>query len=263
MEMRFAILALALLVPSAAQAARRTPALKRTTSREGMAVIPRGSYRPLYAKNAAEMSIGAFALDREPVTRKEFLEFVRANPQWRRSSISATVASNNYLIEWAGDLSAGNETDLRRPVTSVSRNAALAYCKAAGKRLPTVDEWEYAAAASESQPNATRDRGFISRLIGYYTSRSAPKPQVIGRGFRNFYGVRDMHELVWEWTSDPALEHRMHEHGKHMYCASSAIGAADPSNYPAFMRYAVRSGLDSRTTLRSLGFRCAVNLQLT
>lgn len=45
-----------------------------------------------------------------------------------------------------------------------------------------------------------------------------------------------------------------------MSCASSAIGAADPSNYPAFMRAAVRAGLDRQSTMTTLGFRCAVTL---
>jgi formylglycine-generating enzyme required for sulfatase activity len=72
------------------------------------------------------------------------------------------------------------------------------------------------------------------------------------------YGIRDLHELTWDWTIDPA-EHAGHNHERHMSCASSAIGAVDPSNYPAFMRYAVRSGLNDRSTLKTLGFRCAAS----
>jgi hypothetical protein len=40
-------------------------------------------------------------------------------------------------------------------------------------------------------------------------------------------------------------------------CASAALGAADPTDYPAFLRAAVRAGLTPRTTLGALGFRCA------
>jgi len=254
-------LALALMAPSPAYGVgRATAAARARAPSAGMAVIPRGTYVPLYATKGARVAVGRFALDREPVTRGEFLEFARFNPQWRRSAVPASLAERGYLADWAGDLSAGNTTDLRRPVTSVSRNVALAYCSALGKRLPTADEWEYAAAASETRANALRDHGFITRLIGFYTSRSAARPPVIGYGFRNVYGVRDLHELTWEWTADPAIEHGKSTHEHHMFCASSAIGAADPSNYPAFMRYAVRSGLDSRTTLRTLGFRCAADL---
>lgn len=226
----------------------------------GMSVIPGGSFEPLYAtKHAERTSVNRFALDREPVTRGEYLNFVKSHPQWRRSSVPRTAADNGYLIDWASDLSAGDSRQLQRPVTSVSRKAALAYCSAKGKRLPTVEEWEYAAAASAAKKNATRDRAFIAKLVGYYTSRSTGRSATVGKGSRNVYGVSDMHELIWELTADPAV-HDMSGHEHHMFCASSAIGAADPSNYPAFMRYAIRSGIKSQTTLNTLGFRCAADV---
>ncbi len=221
----------------------------------GMAVIPQGSFAPLYAtKGAGRVSVSSFALDTEPVTRGDFLQFVRTNPEWRRSAVPSARSDRGYLSDWTSDLSAGNVTDLARPVTNVSRYAAIAYCESKGKRLPTTKEWEYAAAASETSRDAARDKRFIARLIGYYRARSGVRPDVVGKSAKNVYGVRDLHELAWEWTADP-MQHGDHEH--HMFCASAAIGAADPSNYPAFMRYAVRSGLTDRTTLRTLGFRCA------
>ncbi|HZJ01537.1 MAG TPA: formylglycine-generating enzyme family protein [Gemmatimonadaceae bacterium] len=222
----------------------------------GMSVIPHGSFAPLYAtKNAERVSVSSFALDTEPATRGDFLQFVRRNPEWRRSAVKSSVADRGYLSDWRGDFSPGAAADLARPVTSISRNAAMAYCASKGKRLPTTEEWEYVAAASETRRDAVRDRKFIARLIGYYRARSGVRPGVVGKSAKNVYGVRDLHELAWEWTADPIDHHGNHEH--HMFCASSAIGAADPSNYPAFMRYAVRSGLTDRTTLRTLGFRCA------
>ena len=228
----------------------------------GMAVLPQGTYSPLYAVRSAErVAVRRFALDREPVTRGEFLQFVGRNPEWRRSAVERDRADKGYLADWSSDLSAGDATDLERPVTSISRNAALAFCEAKGKRLPTQGEWEYAAAASASKRDAVRDRGFISRLLEHYTRRNSTRVPVVGKSPANVYGVRDMHELVWEWTADPHAEHAAHgDHGNHMYCASSAIGAVDPSNYPAFMRYAMRSGLNDRTTLKTLGFRCAGSL---
>jgi formylglycine-generating enzyme required for sulfatase activity len=223
----------------------------------GMAVIPQGTYSPLYATKGAErVAVRGFALDRAPVTRGEFLEFVRRNPQWRRSAVKRTAADNGYLADWAGDLEAGNASDLRTPVTGVSRNAALAYCSTKGKRLPTSNEWEYAAAASETTRDAARDRNFISRLVGFYRNRASGRSQAVGKSAPNVYGIRDMHELVWELTADPMhAGHSRHEHD--MSCAGAAMGALDPSNYAAFMRYAVRSGLNDRTTMKTLGFRCA------
>jgi formylglycine-generating enzyme required for sulfatase activity len=220
----------------------------------GMAVIPSGTFTPLYAvKGAERVAVSRFALDREPVTRGDFLDFVRTHPEWRKSKVNHP----GYLADWSTDLSQGEQKDLRRPVTSVSRVAAAAYCEWKGKRLPTATEWEYAAAASETQRDASRDRNFLSRLIAYYGKRSASASLAVGSSPSNVYGVRDMHELVWELTANPL--HASHSHHD-MSCAGAAMGAADPSNYAAFMRYAVRSGITDRTTMKTLGFRCAGSL---
>src|SRR5690348_9618524 len=115
----------------------------------GMALIPAGSYRPLFAATHARAQVAQFAIDREPVTRADFLRFVRANPAWRKSAIKPEFADGSYLNDWAADLDAGGVAALDEPVRNVSWFAARAYCAAQGKRLPTTDEWEYVAAADE------------------------------------------------------------------------------------------------------------------
>lgn len=258
-------LLLPLLIATAPSAKARASAKPSAT----MARIPPGSYQPLYgAIGGAPVVVGSFWLDREPVTRGEYLEFVKANPAWRRGSVRPLFAGKGYLSAWQGDLDAGSATDLRRPVTEVSWFAAKAYCESQGKRLPTVDEWEYAASASETRTRVARDAGFIRRILALYAAR--PNNGVlppVGSGFRNAYGVRDMHGLAWEWTldfndvmvSDDSRASGSAAGGKDhkLFCASAAIGASDPSNYPAFMRYAFRAGLTGRSTARTLGFRCA------
>ena len=259
------LLPLMIATASPAKLSPRPPA--RVTA--SMARIPAGSYQPLYgAIGGAPVAVGSFWLDREPVTRGEYLAFVEKNPAWRRSAIRPLFAGRSYLSMWHGDLDAGNETDLRRPVTEVSWFAAKAYCESKGQRLPTVDEWEYAASASETRAGVARDAGFIRRILALYAVRSnnGVLPP-IGSGFRNVYGVRDMHGLAWEWTldfNDVMVSDDSRESGSsagsrdhHLFCASAAIGASDPTNYPAFMRYAFRAGLTGRSTARTLGFRCA------
>lgn len=254
------------LLVATAPAARGWASAKPSAT---MARIPAGSYQPLYgATGGAPVVVGSFWLDREPVTRGEYLEFVTTDPAWRRGAVRLLFAGQGYLSAWPGALDAGSPTDLRRPVTEVSWFAAKAYCRSQGKRLPTVDEWEYAASASETRTSVARDAGFIRRILALYAAR--PNNGVlppVGSGFRNAYGVRDMHGLAWEWTldfndvmvSDDSRESGSAAGGKDhtLFCASAAIGASDPSNYPAFMRYAFRAGLTGRSTARTLGFRCA------
>jgi formylglycine-generating enzyme required for sulfatase activity len=245
-----------------------TPAVKAAptvvANAAAMVRLPAGAYRPLYGRPTDPATrVAGFRLDRDPVTRGEFLAFVRANPEWRRGAVKPLFADRaHYLAGWRGDLDAGDATDLRRPVTGVSWFAARAYCSAQGKRLPTVAEWEYAAAASATAADAARDPRVVSALLATYTSRPKPAPPVETAAV-NAHGVRGMHDLVWEWVDDfnsvlvsddsRGVGGRDHD----LFCASAAIGATDPDNFPAFLRYAVRAGSTARTSLESLGFRCA------
>jgi formylglycine-generating enzyme len=242
----------------------------RTASRAAnrMATVPAGRFRPLYAAPRAErVAVAAFSLDRDQVTTGEFLAFVVRHPEWRRDRVRRVFADANYLADWTTPTDAGSPEARRRPVTQVSWFAARAYCASLGKRLPTVDEWEYVAAASEHTTDARGDAAFRSRLLALYAglgrqSRSGP--------FTNVYGVRAMHGVVWEWTLDfnsVVLDDDSRATGsgadgrdRHLYCASASIGATDPSDYPAFLRQAVRAGLGARSSTSTVGFRCAAGV---
>ena len=245
--------------------ATANPAAAETAVPPDMARIPAGRYVPLFMNGRTTVEVRAFALDRRAVTRAEYLAFVRAHPRWQRGRVPAAFAERGYLGGWPGPLAVGTETDGRRPVTEVSWFAARAYCAARGARLPTTDEWEYAALASEWSRDASRDAAFVTRLLQLYRT-PRPLPPTVGSGFRNAYGVWDLHGLVWEWVLDfnsllvsddlRATAGRDHP----LFCAAGVVGATDPGNYPAFLRYGFRAALEGRTTVGSLGFRCAQDL---
>ena len=238
-----------------------------------MAAIPAGRYLPLYATGKSGTQVAAFRIDAMPVTRAEFLAFVSEHAQWRRSGVdTARAQRGSYLRSWVGDLDAGNSNDMLRPVTDVSWYAANAYCRAVGKRLPSLAEWEYVAAASATQRDASADPRQVQQQLAMYTTRPAIPLPLTGAA-RNVYGVSGLHDRVWEWVSDAnsaiaSANHAEHlKQGAHatgtasehdMSCAGSALGAADPRNYPAFLRYALRSTLTPTSAMQSLGFRCAM-----
>ena len=183
-----------------------------------MVNVPAGTLRPLYG---AAVKVAAFEIDRDPVTREEYAG---------RKSPGTRVANP------------------RAPMTEISWSEARAFCLARGARLPSLAEWEYVARV---EPEAFTD------VVTAYMSRSTNAR--VERGTINRFGVRGLHNLVWEWVGDPnARIVSMHEHGAHdLSCAGAALGAADPRDYPAFLRSAFRSGLTESTRLPTLGFRCA------
>lgn len=222
--------------------------------------VKKGSFVPLYGgKDGSEVHVEPFSIDRMPVTNREFLEFVRKHPEWRRSQIKRIFAEDSYLEDWKSDLAVPPER-AESPVTHVSWFAAKAYCKSKNMRLPLLNEWEMVAMASKDKPDARQDPEFTkSILAGYETPKTYLKK--VKRSAPNFYGVYDLHGLVWEWVNDfnsviISGESR-NDSDDGLFCAAGSVGASDLVNYAAFMRYAFRASLKANYTLKNLGFRCA------
>ncbi len=251
---------LALLHPLSAAPPTNAPA--------GMARVPAGVYRPFIRSEseAKEVPVQAFALDRHPVTNAEFLDFVRAHPRWRRSQVKRLFADANYLQHWASDLELGAAAATNAPVTRLSWFAAKAFAKWQGKRLPTTAEWELAAAASPSRPDGENDPEFRKQQGAWHSTPSPERLPSVGTGRANYFGVHDLHGLVWEWVADfnttmvtgDARGDRSLE--RQLFCGSGAQGAKDVTNYAAFLRFGFRSSLKADYTVPNLGFRCAKDL---
>lgn len=234
-----------------------------------MVKLPSGSYTPLYKDDSDRevIDVNAFYIDTYPVTNTEFREFVKQHPEWQKEKIKGIFADGNYLSHWQENLDFIPEMT-NSPVTGVSWFAAKKYCETQGKRLPTIEEWEYVAAASDEKPNAVNDDAFYQQLLDWY---SKPNPRIhpnVSAGFRNFYGVYGMHGSVWEWVLDfnsvlLVGESRANAGiDRDLFCAGGTLGAKDTKNYIAFLRYAFRSSLKANYTTSNLGFRCAKDVNI-
>jgi len=226
-----------------------------------------GRFRPLYAPSPTqkEVNVAPFSIDRDPVTNAEFLAFVKQFPKYRRDRISALFADSGYLAHWAGPTELGSEAKPEQPVVRISWFAANAFCEAVGKRLPTELEWEYVASASETSPDARRDAAWREKILSWYARPATDTLPVVGKSRPNYYGVRDLHGLVWEWVLDyNSLLVSSDSRGSGRddrvdFCGAGSIGSGDGGDYASFMRSAFRSSLRSDYTTQSLGFRCATS----
>ncbi len=225
-----------------------------------MAEIQGGRYRPLYLnKETPLISVKPFRLDKTPVTNAEFAQFLTQNPQWQRGRIDKRQAEGRYLSQWVknGNGYAPKAGDRNKPVVFVSWFAANAYCKAQGKRLPTIDEWEYAGQASPTQANGTGEKGYNQTILSWYENGSRKGLHDVGKDKANYWGVHDMHGLIWEWTDDFNSSQLNASTASDAFCGGGAASSTDPSNYAAFMRFGIRTSLQAPFVLHNLGFRCA------
>ena len=214
-----------------------------------MLLVPAGTYRSFFKRGgkALESPVPAFRLDRLPVSRREFADFVREQPAWQRSAVKRLFAEEAYLSDFASDTEPGPQAG--EPVTFVSWFAARAYCSCRGKRLPTLAEWERAAtsdAPSDREPSGAPPAKSRRLAFAMGGGERGPNEPVFGS--------------VWEWTEDfdgaPVTSRASDAADSNLFCGAG-VRAADASDYGGFLRYSFRSSLRAAYTLKNLGFRCA------
>jgi len=163
-------------------------------------------------KWAHPVTVTPFRIARAPVTNREFLEFVREGGYRRRDWWSAEGWERKQASMpryWKGG---GDEWLERRfldwvplepdlPVMHVDWHEANAYCRYAGRRLPTEAEWEIAASVAEAG---------VRRRYPWGNSNDGGRANLGGRGRApvdayasgdSYGGCRQMIGNVWEWTS--------------------------------------------------------------
>lgn len=224
-------------------------------------IVPKGKFTPLYGieKNQKDFEISSFSIDVFPVTAREFNAFLSKNPEWKKENISDLLSDSNYLSV----ISAHPKS----AITRVSWFAANAFCEAQNGRLPTTLEWEYVAAASQKSPNALTDSEYVQKILNWYAHPAKANEQFItGKGSANYYGLFDMHGLIWEWTSDfnsviiNSDNRNDGDKNAVLTCGAGAMGASTKEDYAGFIRYSLRNSLRANYSLNNLGFRCAYDL---
>lgn len=230
----------------------------------GPAEIPAGRHRLQFGMpdGADDVPVGAFRIDRRLVTNAQFHAFVSGAPAWAQAAPPPLFAEARYLSHWHQGAPPPGYEDA--PVVFVSWFAARAYCRSRGGRLPTTLEWEYVAAADERRPEAAREGAFAQRILAWYARpfrmEDLLRPEAAPP---NLWGVRQLHQYVWEWTEDfnaLFLTGDNRQDGDSLpglFCGAGSAAGASREDYAAFMRFALRGSLEGKFTLGNLGFRCA------
>lgn len=227
--------------------------------------IPGGEFATVLPPAAAvkTTNVRAFRLERALVSNADFARYVRKTPEWRRDRVAKLFADEGYLKHWSSPDSPGEDI-ARQPVTQVSWFAASAYCEAQGKRLPRWYEWEFAAAASDKAADARADPAWRQRILDWYSKSASGGLPDAGVSAPNYYGVRDLHGVAWEWVEDAggmlvSDDGREQGDGSGRFCGVGAASFEQKENYAMLMRIAMLSSMKASYTSGSMSFRCAAD----
>lgn len=172
---------------------------KEITGKDGasMVLVPEGEF--LYGYKKDRRSLPAFYMDLYEVTTGRYAAFLQATGAGKEP-------------KYWGDVRPVSDGEL--PVAGVEWEDADAYCRWAGKRLPTDQEWEKAARgtdgrtypwgnASPSPSLANYENGFCGPFCNVYAEKL--KPVNSYKGGRSPYGIYNMAGNVWEWVEEKVI----------------------------------------------------------
>ncbi len=226
-----------------------------------MVEIPEGPFTMGYEQGnpdeapAHPVYLKAYFFDLNEVTQSAYDRFV-----------NMTKRSTPKVPVFEEDISKLMDPDF--PVVGVGWNDAFAYCRWAGKRLPTEAEWEKAARGEGRRlyPWGNEFSRTFSNIDGEDDGSRYLAPVGSYEGGRSPYGVYDMTGNVAEWVADTYSPH---------YYQQSPF--RDPPG-PTSTEFKVMRGgtwrdskLNARLTKRfsakmwrtdaTVGFRCAQNVE--
>src|SRR5262245_7581146 len=148
---------------------------------------------------AHPVSLRPFLIDRTEVTNSAYKAFLEHHREWQKDRLAGSRHNGSYLQNWAeGSYPNGEE---KMPVIFVTWDAAAAFCRAAGKRLPTEAEWEFAASGGRPLEFPWGDE-MPDRTKANWSETGLHRPAPVASFPPNGAGLYDMAGNVWEFVED-------------------------------------------------------------
>jgi formylglycine-generating enzyme required for sulfatase activity len=272
-------------VSAASSSASATPSAAASASAacpDAMIAIPAGKLAMGAAdgdddeKPVHPVDVPAFCLDRTEVTVAAYTACVRRGACTpAASTVDWPKIGDAERKLWSAFCNAGTDRDTH-PINCVDWTQADAFCRANGKRLPTEEEWEYAARGAEARlypwgdapPDAKHLNACGSECVSAGKTRGETWAAMY-EGHDGFFGTApvgsfplgatplglvDMAGNVWEWTASVHCDYTDPKK-----CTTDRVnrGGGWFNDFPPDVQGANRNEAVASYRNRDLGFRCA------
>ncbi|MCD7914823.1 MAG: SUMF1/EgtB/PvdO family nonheme iron enzyme [Tannerellaceae bacterium] len=157
-----------------------------------------------------KVTVNDFYISRYEITNYQFAYFIRAYGSRTVKSGPDEGEPLYYESEWGIQQEEAVPGYESHPALYVTWYGAREYSQWAGGRLPTEDEWEYAARGGRyGNRRHLYSGGMELDSVGWYAGNSEGKTHPVGMKQPNELGLYDMSGNLWEWCAE-----LMEEEGK-------------------------------------------------
>ncbi len=180
------------------------------------------------------VEVSDFYIGKYEITQNDWIEIMGVNPNKNSDCNDCPVS----LVSWR---------DVQEFIKILNLRDKENY------RLPTEEEWEFAAKGGKKSQNYMYSGSNKAEKVAWFSLNSKNKPHPVGTLKPNELGIYDMSGNIWEWCSNYKTPYPCDSIGKKF--KSRVLRGGTFGNRVESIRVIDRNGRDEYLRLETLGFR--------